>query len=216
MRALQGLVPPNRSNLLCAMRSLRALATVIGPLVLAGLSGCASMENRNPDNLPKHQLSLVAQICQHNIGVWPGTGQFEACVDSLSDSLKGTAEMREKAIARADCISQGKARDTPALAVCILNHGGTNSTQTPGAWGGQASEQRVDIVNVTPYRSFSMDSLKEIRRREKLSCAELGFDPTTGVFDACVVDLEDALIAADRPFDGEMRSPGDSPFWPFW
>jgi hypothetical protein len=95
-----------------------------------------------------------------------------------------------------------------------LSHADANSANLPSVLGGQESAKPVNIVNVAPYRPFSMDSLSEIRRREKLSCAERGFDPTTGTFDNCVAHLEDELIAADRPYDGDMRSPGDSPFGP--
>jgi hypothetical protein len=50
-------------------------------------------------------------------------------------------------------------------------------------------------------RSYFAVSPGTAFRREQLACAEVGLDPTGGVFPGCAADLHAALAAADNPMN---------------
>ena len=48
-------------------------------------------------------------------------------------------------------------------------------------------------------KSYAYAPQSEVHRREELSCARMGMNPSSGGFAECVAGLDSALFAADNP-----------------
>jgi hypothetical protein len=180
-RALQ--TNPSYSNRLHAA----AIACV---LAFAGAAGCAAA---GPSGGPSSdQASGVGQICRSTLGVEPGEAHYVGCVESLSASMNDLGRGRALARARGDCIDRGLRPDTPALAECVLH--GSDAPVMSARTVSQASEAGAP-------KSYFYTAPRDVYRREQLSCARLGLDPTSRAFGGCVAGLQSALFAADNPMN---------------
>ena len=171
--------------------SIRPQAAAIAcVLAFAGAAGCAVAGPSG--GLSSDQASGVGQICRSTLGVEPGEAHYVGCVESLSASLNDLGRGRALARARGGCIDQGLGPNTPALAQCVLR--GSDAAVMSARMVSQTSEAD------TP-RSYFYTSPREVYRREQLSCARLGLDPTSRAFGGCVASLQSALFAADNPMN---------------
>lgn len=180
-----------RADLPSSARSIRLHATAIAcVLAFAGVSGCAAAGS--PGDLSSDRASGVGQICRSILGVEPGEAHYVGCVESLSASMNALGRGRALAQARGDCIDRGMRPDTPELAECVLR-------------GSDAPVMSARIVSQTSEagapKSYFYTSPRDVYRREQLSCARLGLDPTSRAFGGCVASLQSALFAADNPMN---------------
>ncbi len=178
------------------IRSWRGVtATLAAALALASIAGCATAGPYNPDNLPTDQVSRIGEVCQSVMGARPGEAHYVGCVESLSDSMHSLGRGRALARAREACLDKGMKPDTPELAQCVLSSAQAASVTAPTIRA--VSETRETGVS----KSYFQASPREVHRRVETSCAALGFDPTSGAFDSCVVGLQASLFAADNPMN---------------
>ena len=164
-----------------------ALACV---LAFVGAAGCAAAGPSG--GLSPDQTFEVGRICQSTLGVEPGEAHYVGCVESLSASLNDLGRGRALARARGGCIDEGLRPDTPALAQCVLR--GSDAAVMSARTVSQTNEAGAP-------RSYFYTSPREVYRREQLSCARLGLDPTSRAFGGCVASLQSALFAADNPMN---------------
>jgi hypothetical protein len=160
----------------------RAAAAVAGMLALAGFAGGANAGPYpyNPDRLDQGQVVQVGDVCRTVVGVEPSEARYYACVGALSDSAKNLGRGRALQQARGDCLRRGYRAGSPDLDVCTVQ---------------SADRQRT----AAPDMSYAYAPQREVHRREELSCARMGMDPSSGAFASCVAGLDSALFAADNP-----------------
>lgn len=159
-----GLKPADgkESAMALILRRTGALAVCAASL---GLADCATAAPYNPENLPANQLSQVGTICETVVGVRRGEEHYDACVESLSGSLRNADDGRAMLEARGYCGAKGYAPGSPALAECVLRASETqvvSGSSEPG--GGQP-------IAETPSTSYFATSPRESFRHEQLACA---------------------------------------------
>jgi hypothetical protein len=150
--------------------------------------GAATPAAANGDN-------EIGWICTNIVRVRPGEAHYEACAQSLSDTLSHADSRAAFTEARSACLQRGYAPATPTLAVCSLDAADTSSATN--------ADLPPDRTVAPPggTRSYFAVSPGTAFRREQLACAELGLDPTGGAFSGCAADLHAALAAADNPMN---------------
>ncbi len=171
---------------------------LIGAISVAGAAGCATAGPFNPERLPPEQLSQVQQICRSVMGIPAGIGLSTDCVANLSSSAAALSHGRSNGVAldaaRRACLDKGLKAGDPALAVCELS---TASDYRAPATGTAAV--RIDTSDLTaPAKSYFYASFAEVRRREQMACARLGYDPINASFANCVASLDSALFASEH------------------
>ncbi|THD52994.1 hypothetical protein [Phenylobacterium sp.] len=171
---------------------------LIGAFSIAGIASCATAGPYNPSNLAPAQLAQVQQICHSVIGIPVGIGLSTDCVANLSGSAAALIQARTHGVAldeaRRTCLGKGLAAGDPALPVCELS-----STSDHGAPAADAAAVQIDISGLTPpAKSYFNASFDEVRRREQMACARLGYDPINGSFAKCVTSLDSALFASQH------------------
>ena len=177
--------------------TLRAL--LVGVLASVALAGDSTAGPFNPDRLAPDQILRVGQICTSVIGVQPGEEHYDSCVASLSTSVRRRTRARALQSARSDCGAKGLTPDTPGMAECVLRSSASGQRSASSATQGSAIDPSGGRPEAVPAKSYFAASPGEMLDRERLSCAELGLDPTTSAFASCVSDLRSALFAADNP-----------------
>jgi len=137
----------------------------------------------------------VGRICVSVVGVPVGEKHYLACVESLSQSLRGLRGGEDRGLARRSCLAQGYLPDTPGLAECEFATGSADTTRGP------STSRGPEYPAVIPggSKSYFAVSRETAFQREQLACAKLGFDPAQSPFADCAADLRDALHRASNP-----------------
>jgi hypothetical protein len=175
-------------------QGLTLVAAVAG--LVSSVGGYASAAPYNPSDPPPPQLAAVGRICQNVMRLQPGEEHFVGCVESLSSAVQGQNQRRQWARARDACLTQGLKDNTPGFAACVLQSGRSANLAD------DTSAIRISGAD-TPVsgKSYYAASPQDMRLREETACAELGIDPGTTAFDACIGNLGGALFAADHPMN---------------
>jgi hypothetical protein len=171
---------------------------LIGAIAIAGMVGAAAAGAYNPSRLAPEQLVQVHQICRSVMGIPEGFGLSTDCVANLSSSAVILSQGRAHGVAldeaRRACLGKGLAAGDPGLPVCELS-----AASDHGAPAGGAATARIDTSGLTrPAKSYFNASFNEVRRREQMACARLGYDPINGRFANCVASLDSALFASQH------------------
>jgi hypothetical protein len=181
---------------------MRWLAIAVPAL---GLLGCKTIPPLSAAGLNPTQVALVQRICTDTMGLRSGSPQFDACRDSLADSLHRHAATQTLERAHASCEEQGFAPGSSELASCVVLAQQRNSpaipdTSAPSAPSASASPARVlpDEPPV-PRISFYKMSRPVRHEREQLACAQLGIDPITPEFRDCVSEMLQAFWDLENP-----------------
>jgi len=166
-----------------------------GMLAFAGVGGCATagVYPYNPDRLADSQASQIGQVCQSVVGVEPSEARYFACVGALSDSAKNLGRGRALQQAQGDCLSRGYRAGSPDLDVCVVQSAGQERASAPD----MAMSRPMEEPGLA--KSYAYAPQREVHRREELSCARTGLDPSSVAFAECVAGLDSALFAADNP-----------------
>jgi hypothetical protein len=196
----RGAAPRRRSWIGGSSPTIRRVAAslLIGVTSIAGVAGCASAGPYNPSGLAPTQLSQVRQICSSVMGIPAGIGLSSDCVANLSSSAAALSQGRAHGVAldeaRRACLGKGLAAGDPRLAVCELSTVSDHGAPAPGA-----AAASIDTAGLTtPAGSYFNASFDEVRQREQMACARLGYDPINGGFAKCVASLDSALFASQH------------------
>ena len=132
----------------------------------------------------------VGQVCTGTLGLEPGEKHYDACVQSLSDSLASLQAGRGMGAARRACLARGLAPGAAQFDECELAMAGS----------APASAAAIDESPAPgAARSYFATSRADAWRRGELACAKLGFDPAGAAFQSCAADLRGALARASMP-----------------
>ncbi len=128
------------------------------------------------------------------MGIPAGIRLSSSCVQSLSDSLMVQTRGRALQVARSQCLRQGAGAGEARLSECEVRATSSDVTRVS-----EMASPAIDAAKSTQsVKSYFYVSSGEIRRREELACAQLGFDPSFGGFGTCVANLSSALFSADH------------------
>ena len=155
----------------------QALAASIAAGACGGLPSTAAPEE-----------PAIPRICADVVGLHPGEKHFQACVDSLTQSMASLSAGEAMAEARRRCLAKGLRAGTSELSECEL-----------------AEHPRPRLAaDATPPpdagRSYFVVSREVAFKRDQIACARVGFDPAQGEgFADCAAHLRAALARASMP-----------------
>jgi hypothetical protein len=152
------------------------LSLVLGASAVAG---CAAAGPYNPYALAHEQLGEIDQICGSTVGLSPDDPHYGVCVYSLSAQTEEQNRIAQLAKADTQCREDGAASGAP-LALCVLDR-----TRVPAP----------ATVLQPPAHAVGAD----IGQRQQIACAQIGLDPASGAFDACVAEMRDGFAKVDAP-----------------
>jgi len=171
------------------IRLIRSAALVIPALAVCA---CASNPRTELYGLDPASAAMVRQTCTDIMGLRAGV-EFDACNDSLAQSVRALHDARVIARANERCEQQGLLPGTAALATCVVV---SKRTEAPPAWEHAAP---ISVSDAHPGRSYFRMSPSQQDERMELSCAQLGLHPAWGGFRQCVMNLKDAIFTAQNP-----------------
>jgi hypothetical protein len=82
------------------------------------LSACAFGANAEPISAP--ETAHVRDICRTVMGLSPGEGHFDACVDSLAHTVAGMRDAAHTQAQHEACGAKGLRPGTRDFAVCVV------------------------------------------------------------------------------------------------
>ena len=174
-------------------RSIGLCVTTIPMFALLG--GCAGLTRENTYGLAPTDAAFVRQTCVQTMGLRQGREEFDACAESLADTVHRRIDEQRLDESHRACVRQGNAPGSPQLAQCVV---------LAEKVKGEASDAAIFTSTATPASSttrvsfFSMDRYVQ-DEHEKLACARLGLDPITGEFRDCVMGVKQAIFTAQNP-----------------
>lgn len=172
------------------IRFVRGAALAVPALIIAG---CAAMTRPPAYGLDDSGAHLVRQTCKQVMGLRESLAEFDACGNSLADSVRSLREGQSIAAANRRCEEQGLVRGTPELAKCVV------LTRSEIVAAGSADPVLRDVSDAPAGPSwFSMSAAQQSQRME-LSCAELGLHPASSAFGHCLTSLKDSIVAVQYP-----------------
>jgi hypothetical protein len=172
-------------------RSIGLCAATI-PAALA-LLGCASLARENTYGLAPTDAAFVRQTCTQTMGLRKGLEEFDACAQSLSDTVHRRIEEQRLDESHRACERQGYAPGSAQLAQCVVL-----AEKAKGEARDAAIFSATSASATTRISFFSMDRHVQ-DEHEKLACAQLGLDPVTGEFHDCVMGIKEAIFTAQNP-----------------
>lgn len=172
-------------------RFMKVAALAIPALAVVG---CAHITRPQTYGLDESSAALVRQTCQEVMGIRAGFAEFDACSNSLADSVRSLHDSNLIARANDVCESQGHEKGSADLAKCVVISKRAEA-QTAAANLKPASVPADGLMKVS---YFSMSNSQQHERVE-LSCAQLGLHPATGSFRSCVMDLKQAIFTVQNP-----------------
>jgi hypothetical protein len=169
----------------------RLLPFLIGVTALAGLSACACAYAQ-PANPQKS--ALIRETCTNIMGVRT-YGEMLGCTRALSDAVSARAQGDIDLWSDRYCAMQGYQQGTAQFSVCVLGAQNTHRSAQAGTGSDNAPVQLAYGSGGINKSDWTFDGR---HRREQLSCAQLGLDPSGGAFDDCVTSLEYGMYSADN------------------
>lgn len=163
-------------------------------LACAVFSACVAAAPMRTWGLDAAGAQRVGASCRTTMGLIPGNAWYNACADSLSRTLQSHAAAVDLAAAHEVCARRGLGAQTPELARCVIERSQSQTAARPIAV--VAEQLSKAAPEGPPFRSLTR---AERLHREQLSCADLGLDPVTPEFNACVVSLTQAFFNLDNP-----------------
>jgi hypothetical protein len=185
---------PARSAGSSWLRQKGLVACAVAALAALALVGASAAAPYNPDNLPNGQVAGIGEICHSVMGIMPNTEQYQSCLESLTDSASRLDQGYAMSRARVACLSQGLRPGETNFSECELRVSEA-AARPAGDWPGADSRSAAP----TRIKSYSYASPAEVFRRERYSCARLGYDPADAAFSSCVAALQASMFEADNP-----------------
>jgi hypothetical protein len=166
---------------------LRFTSALTAVCLAASSAACASVAPDNPDQLAPAQMSRIGEICHSVVGLSVGSGDYATCEESLAQTVAARRQAHAVEAARQGCETRGLRPATLAFAECELD------APPPAA----QADSPLDDALAPPAQSDFSASNGEIHRRLQEACVQIGEDPATGAFDACVASLSTNLWETD-------------------
>lgn len=166
------------------------MAALAAPLLAA--AGCANMARVPTYGLEPGGAALVRQTCTDVMGIRSGFAEFEACADSLSETVRALNEGRLITQATEHCEREGLSSGTVELAKCVVLKKDELQPDSSGL-------APLLTSNGPPNRSYWSVSLSQQSQRMELSCAHLGLHPASPGFGKCVANLRNSLLMLQNP-----------------
>jgi hypothetical protein len=187
----RGSLPSAQANLARRDGKLSALslglAMILGAAVLA-TTGCAAQAG-GLQTLPTARQAQAGELCGSVLGLDPAFRRYQDCAASLAQSAARIDQTQALQAARNACLEKGAGAGSGGLAECELK---------TAASAGPDLSARPGAPTATPVKSYAYASWREVRQREQLACARLGFEPLQRDFAECVASLDSALSASDH------------------
>lgn len=172
---------------------LRLVTAMMGGVLGVAAMAAGSAQAADPALARAPAARPPAEICVSVLGLEPGQRSFQDCADSLARSAASQRNAIALQQARRDCLAKGLQPGAPALAQCEV--AATAEDTAPRARALPVSAVRRD----PKLRSYFDVSAIEAHQRQRMACAELGFEPTAAGFYGCVADLQSVLFEAEHP-----------------
>jgi hypothetical protein len=152
-------------------------------------SGCA--EGDQPMRLSAEQTKQVHATCVNIMRVRTGTVQYDACMESLSQTVIDRMEAEFLTRNYNECMRAGHKDGTADFASCVLDRKMHRSlpSHATGSDGSSPADVGREALEIR-HANFVSSRFDERRRREERSCAQLGLAPGGNAFSQCVTDLD--------------------------
>ena len=179
-------------------RTVLVLASALSVWMAAGAAGARAEFGLRPS---AEQTALAHDTCANVMRIGQGVVPFDACVDSLTETLGNRTQSEMLARSSRDCIAAGHGQETEELAICMLDRKAAHTAQ----WNKTQADTAPERVTVNYMRNrpgqvgYSLSTPQERRRREEYSCARLGMIPGSARFGQCVAELDISLRSAEIP-----------------
>jgi hypothetical protein len=171
-------------------------------VVVPGLAllGCANFIPEPTYGLAPSDAAFVRQTCSQTMGLREGLEEFDACAESLGESLHRRVDARRLSRTHEACEKQGYAVGSRALAECVvLSAKEGNTTEKESVLpASSASDGAAPLAAPKRVSFFSMNGRVQ-DQHERLACAQLGLDPLTGEFIDCVIGIKQAIFTVQNP-----------------
>jgi len=174
------------------------LAGMLSMWAVAGAAGAQAEFGLRPS---AEQTALARDTCANIMRIRQGMVPFDACVDSLTETLGNRTQGEMLARSRQDCLEAGHGQDTAELAICMLDRKAAHTAQWNKTQADAAPERVTVNFTRTPSGlvSYSESTVQERHRKEEYSCAQLGILPGSAKFGQCVAELDISLRGAEIP-----------------
>jgi len=187
----RGNLPSAQENSARRTSKLSALslsATAIFGAAILATSGCAAQAGGlQPAATAQH--AQAAELCRSVLGIDPAFRRYQDCAASLAQSAARLDQAQALQAARSACLEKGAGAGPGGLPECELKMAAAVGPDLSG---------RTAAPSATPVKSYAYASWREIRQREELACARVGFEPIQRDFAECVASLDTALSASDH------------------
>lgn len=178
-------------------RTVLALAGALSVWMAAEAAGARAEFGLRPS---AEQTALARDTCANVMRIGQGVIPFDACVESLAETLSTPARGEILAKGREDCLAAGHREGTTELATCILDRKAIRTAEWNQIRSGTTAEHIVvSYAKNQPRRvSYFESTPMERRRKEEYSCAQLGIIPGSARFGSCVAQLDMALRSVEQ------------------
>lgn len=170
---------------------LSRMAVLAVPLLAA--AGCANMNRLPTYGLDPGGAALVRQVCADVMGIRAGFAEFDACADSLAQTVHVLNEVELISRTSAHCEREGFEPGTVGLARCVV------LSKEAVARHDSTGLAPLLAPDGSPVRSYWSASASQQNQRMELSCAHLGLHPATPGFAQCVANLRNAIFVSQNP-----------------
>jgi hypothetical protein len=179
------------------MLLFRRTVSLAGAISLIALTGVAQAEIAGTNQLSAEQISLVQQTCSATMRIPQGFVQYDACIESLSQTLIDREEIKKLARSYDACTSGTLREGTPEFALCVLNQKNALGATRPSSLAPESGAERESGFDT--HRSFSESNAEQRRILEEHACAKLGLVPGQAAFGSCVSHLDVNLWSVANP-----------------
>lgn len=192
--------PQQANHLAVRPAALRSAAlAAAGALAIWLVAGAADAQADYTIRVSPEQTALAQATCTNVMRIRKGMVPFDACVESLSQTLASKNENKVLTKSYDDCFGAGHKEGTAGFALCVLDRKARNDAEWDRAASSEVAKPIPDNFKESgPAQiSYSASNPEERRRKMEYSCAQLGIPPGSPGFSLCVAELDNALRSVE-------------------
>ena len=185
----------------CFTRHVKAFIVLASATALSATLGMSRVNAEIEIKPSAEQKALAQATCLDVMRIKQGYVPFDACVESLSQTLVIQTQKEILVLSYRDCLAAGHGDGSSDMATCVLEREAVRSAgvrRAPGGAGIERTSIGGDAESSKPA-SYAESSPQERRRKEEYSCARLALLPGSVGFSECVAHLDAALQAVEHP-----------------